>query len=427
MNKGIFRKITAAGLALMVLIALAPGMGFANSPIYFTVTYNPNSPITQDPRIESTMGYYTVMNNPFISPTGYAFDGWNTQADGSGTRYAPDKAITVTEPLTLYAQWKIAAVEIVSITYLDNIEGSRQAPVIDYANKGGAYKLKDNPFVYPPTHIFIGWNTKANGSGKSYKPGQVLTANGNHTLYAQWKIIDTVTITYKANIIINQTDNQADVKDIITKGSSYKLRDNPFAYPRTHTFIGWNTKANGSGKSFNAGQTVTPNNNQTLYAQWKVLETVSVTYKANANDDQADVIKPCFKNTTYQLIANPFTNPDPAAKFLCWIDGSGAHYNPGMTITVNAPLTLYAQWMYTPPETVTITYKAYAYDSELDVKETVAKGSSYTIQPYKFMVVAIYTFLGWSTQPISTGIYYQPGQEITVNADLTLYAQFRLV
>ena len=426
MNKGIFRKITAAGLALMMLIALAPSMGLANSPIYFTVTYKPNSPINQDPSIDSTMGFYTVKNNPFSSPPGYAFNGWDTQADGSGTRYAPGKAITVTEPLTLYAQWKIAAVEIVSITYIDNIAGSRQAPVTDYANKGDAYKLKDNPFVYPPTHTFIGWNTKANGSGKSYKPGKVLIVNSNHTLYAQWKIMDTVTITYKANLNIG--GNQEDVTDVVIKNSAYTLRDNLFSHPRVYSFMGWNTKADGSGSAYKPGKVLTANGSYTLYAQWELMEnTISITYKANANDSQTDVIDFYIKDSTVQIKANPFTNPDPAAKFLCWIDGSGAHYNPGMTITANAFLTLYAQWMYTPPETVTITYKAYAYDSELDVKETVTKGSSYTIQPYKFMVVAIYTFLGWSTQPINTGIYYQPGQVITANAPLTLYAQFRLV
>ena len=43
----------------------------------------------------------------WFNRTGYIFTGWNTQPDGSGTAYAPDVAIVLTEPVTtLYAQWK---------------------------------------------------------------------------------------------------------------------------------------------------------------------------------------------------------------------------------------------------------------------------------------------------------------------------------
>ena len=41
---------------------------------------------------------------------GYTFIGWNTELDGSGTAYAPDSHIVLTEPVTtLYAQWKSAS------------------------------------------------------------------------------------------------------------------------------------------------------------------------------------------------------------------------------------------------------------------------------------------------------------------------------
>ena len=35
-----------------------------------------------------------------------------------------------------------------------------------------------------------------------------------------------------------------------------------------HTFVGWNTAANGSGTSYSAGSTITPQRDVTLYAQW---------------------------------------------------------------------------------------------------------------------------------------------------------------
>ena len=39
---------------------------------------------------------------------------------------------------------------------------------------------------------FIGWNTKADGSGTSYSAGGVYTGTSNVTLYAQWKAVGNV-------------------------------------------------------------------------------------------------------------------------------------------------------------------------------------------------------------------------------------------
>lgn len=36
---------------------------------------------------------------------GYVFSGWNTKPNGSGEKYTPGQSITLTENLTLYAQW----------------------------------------------------------------------------------------------------------------------------------------------------------------------------------------------------------------------------------------------------------------------------------------------------------------------------------
>ena len=46
----------------------------------------------------------------------------------------------------------------------------------------------NNRFTHP-TKFFIGWNTKANGTGKVYADGAVvenLAPSGYTTLYAQW-------------------------------------------------------------------------------------------------------------------------------------------------------------------------------------------------------------------------------------------------
>ncbi len=46
----------------------------------------------------------TVLANPFTYKK-HTFTGWNTAADGSGTAYAAGDTLTVTDDMTLYAQW----------------------------------------------------------------------------------------------------------------------------------------------------------------------------------------------------------------------------------------------------------------------------------------------------------------------------------
>ncbi len=47
----------------------------------------------------------TLSDGGDLSRTGYAFAGWNTESDGSGTSYAASATYSVNAALTLYAQW----------------------------------------------------------------------------------------------------------------------------------------------------------------------------------------------------------------------------------------------------------------------------------------------------------------------------------
>ena len=63
----------------------------------------------------------------WFSRTGYTFTGWNTEPDGSGTAYAPDAAIVLTEPVTtLYAQWE-RDTHILSLYKIDS-DGKKPLP-----------------------------------------------------------------------------------------------------------------------------------------------------------------------------------------------------------------------------------------------------------------------------------------------------------
>jgi uncharacterized repeat protein (TIGR02543 family) len=76
-----------------------------------TVTYYANGGTGSDISVETENSYitgnsYTVENNTFTR-TNYAFIGWNTEADGSGTNYTAGASINLVADLTLYAQWVV--------------------------------------------------------------------------------------------------------------------------------------------------------------------------------------------------------------------------------------------------------------------------------------------------------------------------------
>lgn len=82
--------------------------------------------------------------------------------------------------------------------------------------------------------FFAGWNTKADGSGKSYTKGKTFKITGNITLYAQWKTSYTTSTKLKYKVTgtkavecIGTTDKKAKTikipKTITYKGITYKV------------------------------------------------------------------------------------------------------------------------------------------------------------------------------------------------------------
>ena len=131
----------------------------------------------------------TLTTNAFTRP-GYTFNGWNTEADGSGVKYADGASVrnlasTANDTVTLYAQWT-------ANTYIVEFDsnggsGSMQAQTFTY---DVAQNLPVNGFT-KGSDPFIGWNTKANGGGIQYGDKALVRnltdeLNGIVTLNARW-------------------------------------------------------------------------------------------------------------------------------------------------------------------------------------------------------------------------------------------------
>lgn len=107
-------------------------------------------------------------------------------------------------------------------------------------------------------HTFTGWNTKANGAGTAYKPGEQYTlGSSDATLYAQWEL-NTYTVQFDGN---GASTSVGPVK--VQHGKTIAQLQTPTNIGRA--FAGWYTARTG-GSRFDFKTPVT--GDMTLYARW---------------------------------------------------------------------------------------------------------------------------------------------------------------
>ncbi len=149
----------------------------------FTITFNANGGEGEmDSQTADEGAEITLTANAFTR-TGYDFTGWNSAEDGSGASYGAGEKITLTENLTLYAQWS----EVVKVFYtvkFDANGGEGEMKEVT-AESGSEVTVATNAFTREGW-TFGGWNTKSDGTGSPYNDKAKITLTADITLYAQW-------------------------------------------------------------------------------------------------------------------------------------------------------------------------------------------------------------------------------------------------
>lgn len=129
------------------------------------------------------------------------------------------------------------------------------------------------PTGAPAGKVFAGWNTKADGSGKTYQPGDsILTSDtsiwyslGTNSystmLYAKWSDA-TQNVKYSLSYNKNTSDSSVSApNDHSVTGEpgkvTIKVANAPTGSPSGKSFLGWNTKTDGSGKMYQPGTEIT--------------------------------------------------------------------------------------------------------------------------------------------------------------------------
>ena len=252
-------------------------------PNRYTVRFNPNGGTgTGLPDLIATYGEPFTIKGCDLATTGNELSGWNELVNGGGASYEIGRSyknLTLKDDdiVTLYAQYKPVGYRI---SYNANGgEGTMDDVVLKF-NENTV--IKDNLFVHPGRR-FDSWNTKPNGMGITYKPGDIVSGlasvkDETVTLYAIWRN-NTYTIKYNANGgkgLMNE--QQIEVGEELSLFANAFLRDN-------FIFSHWNTKPDDSGTSYSNGQQIKDLSKKdgdiiNLYAIWQG-RNYTVTYHLN--------------------------------------------------------------------------------------------------------------------------------------------------
>jgi uncharacterized repeat protein (TIGR02543 family) len=144
-------------------------------PNTYAVTYYDNGGTGSPAADTKTHGTTLTLSSTTPTRTNYAFNGWNTNSNGTGTNYSAGGAYTGNAALDLYAKWAA----LYTITF--DSKGGTAVSSIEQSSSGGSIAKPSDPTK--TDYTFGGWTTTDGGTTAVTWPR---TPTGNETLYAKW-------------------------------------------------------------------------------------------------------------------------------------------------------------------------------------------------------------------------------------------------
>lgn len=395
------------------------------------IRYNPNPPAGKTaggqgtPNWDGHTGDTPAISGNGWTIDGYTFAGWTTNADGSGTKYAPGASWTANGTLTLYAQWTPGEA---GLTYDGNgATGGKTDPQNGVTDQ--KVNVRQNGFTRDG-YTFVRWDTQADCRGKAVNPGDKWTLQGSSTLYACWAGV-AQTLTYHGNGATggNTAAQSGHTGDELTTNANGFTRDG-------YTFVRWDTAKDGSGTAYGEGKNgvsqyvMKPAGND-LYAIWKA-NPATIQYRndwPNTTGSTPDTTGVTGQDVT--IAQNGFTRP--GYTFTGWARDrrTNPSLQPGGRYTLTpGTTTLWAQWKADPAHLI---YNSNSGSTSQTRRTDGVVDQTLTVIANPFTRSG-YTFTGWNTQADGRGRAYTAGNGFRLVADAksnpvntsVLYAQWRI-
>lgn len=224
------------------------------------------------------------------TPLGYEFKGWFNNDMGLGTPISTNLKFTPSKPaggwtdgMTFYAVWEGNSD---ALTY-DANKGTGEMSA-STGNVGSEVAVKENQFTRQG-YYFAGWNTKADGTGTTYMPGEnyTLTA-GDDILFAVWKEVGT----FKVWAYYPDTNPDLSYGDYINIYEDYGPDNAPLTYKKNGTQSGENLTLEGINEILAYSKAETEANHMgakisSIYLQYETNAGWSKAIYATLKDSKA--------------------------------------------------------------------------------------------------------------------------------------------
>ena len=258
-----------------------------------------------------------------FTKTGYHFSGWAASEDGPVV-YANKQSVkdvnialmtteqTAPVDVELFARWDR---NTYTVTFNGNggkLANGKTTPYQQMLCYDTMQTLEECRFTREG-YTFLGWSTAKKATVPNYWDAQTGRFNltgkngGTVTLYAVWRA-NTYHVEFRRN---SDSASGSTVTQYIAYGKSAKLNAVGFVNPG-FSFAGWNTKPDGSGKTYANKASVKnlcsgTNAYATLYAMWKP-NNYTVVFKANSGTGKTPAAQKGYSNTQkIDIPQNPYT------------------------------------------------------------------------------------------------------------------------
>jgi uncharacterized repeat protein (TIGR02543 family) len=415
----------------------------------YTLTYNPNGAGsgTVPEEVSFTYGETAVIsgNTGSLVRNGYIFGGWNTRADGTGIGYSEGNTIEmISGDIVLYAVW---IEETYSLVYNSNGAESGTIPAtITYTFGETAVVQGNTGNLQREGSTFGGWNTSADGTGTGYTENDEIIMNtGIVILYAVWVSIE-YDLSYNGNGAGSGTVPASVTcpygETAAVSGNSGNLEREGYA------FIGWNTRADGTGASHNENdEIVMISGDVVLYAVWYELAGLVVTFDFSGTGGNTLVFDPpelsVTVNTPFSLtpaesdLRNGGTSwnwsvngllqeGETGSTFTGTPDSTG-QYIIGCTVTYNN-IVYSGSMKLTAINELTVSYSANGAvwgNVPVDGSRYVTGAQATVLDNIGELDRPGFDFSGWNTAADGGGTFYAPGSTIIMgSSSVILYARW---
>ena len=195
-------------------------------PVVYHIVYDANASVigSRTKKADAEYGKSVELWKADFVRNGYVFQGWNTKKDYSGVSYQAGEFVENLkseegETVTLYADWTPVRMKI---HYDPNQGEGMLSPVSGYVTDT-EYQYENgskasSAVFYAEGYEMTGWNTRADGSGITVKPGadlsKVFSEGTEAVLYAVWKPAENTEFTLK----LYKESTKELIKTLVLKG-----------------------------------------------------------------------------------------------------------------------------------------------------------------------------------------------------------------